>query len=248
MRSAAAVAAFLLTLALAAHAEERRYAALSLLSDQLTIVTHDMGTGSSLDQNRSQAVAVPGNVLDKREVLAIDDALRRAKVAPEAVLLFTTDPKVFARQAHLLDAEGGPAQLLEVLEPVLRGAHATHLVLASKYRHDAALQMYSGKVGSGKLEGLGFYVDRAMRTRIVETGESGVGFVAPFTYFRLTLIDLRTGQVVKDVPIFASDSRSAARSTSGEAWDAMTPESKARALEQLLRQETFRAMPELLAP
>jgi hypothetical protein len=236
--------------ALAARADDagRRYAVLSLLSDQITIVGHDMGTGSSLDQNRRTAIAMPGNLLDKRMVLAIDTALRRAKVTPEPVLLFTTDAGIFAHQARLLDSDAGPAGLLQVLGPVLSSAHATHLVLASKYRHDAALQMHEGKVGSGKLEGLGFYVDRSMRTHVIETGESAVGFLSAFTYFRLSLIDLASGKVLKDVPVYASTTRSAARGASGDAWDAMTPEDKVAALDYLLRRETARVVPMLLEP
>jgi len=184
-----------------AHAGERRYAVLSLLSDQMTIVTHDMATGSSLDRNRREAFAVPGNVLDKRAVLAIDDALRRAQVKPDAVLLFTSDPAIFAAQARLLEDEAGAGSLLASLRPVLQGAHATHLILASKYRHDAMLQF-----------------------------------------------DLATGQVLRDVPVFASVALSAARSASGDAWDVMTPQQKANAIEALIRQETARAIPDLIAP
>jgi len=167
----------------------------------MTIVTHDMATGSSLDRNRREAFAVPGNVLDKRAVLAIDDALRRAQVKPDAVLLFTSDPAIFATQARLLEDEAGAGSLLASLRPVLQGAHATHLILASKYRHDAMLQF-----------------------------------------------DLATGQVLRDVPVFASVALSAARSASGDAWDVMTPQQKANAIEALIRQETARAIPDLIAP
>jgi len=214
----------------------------------MTIVTHDMATGSSLDRNRREAFAVPGNVLDKRAVLAIDDALRRAQVKPDAVLLFTSDPAIFAAQARLLEDEAGAGSLLASLRPVLQGAHATHLILASKYRHDAMLQFAHDKVGSGKLEGVGFYIDRTMRTRRGDTGEHAVGFLAPYAYFRLSLIDLATGQVLRDVPVFASVALSAARSASGDAWDVMTPQQKANAIEALIRQETARAIPDLIAP
>lgn len=248
MRRLLAIVAWLATACSCAHAEERRFAVLSLLSDQMTVVTHDTGTGSSLDRNRHESFAVPGNVLDKRTVLAIDDALRRAQVKPDAVLLFTSDPAVFAAQARLLDDDKSVTALLATLDPVVRGAHATHLILASKYRHDAMLQMADGKVGSGKLEGIGFYLDRTMRTISGDTREEAYGFLAPYAYFRLSLIDLATGQVVRDVPIFASVARSAAHSATGNAWDAMTPQAKANALESLIRSETARAVPVLLAP
>jgi len=120
---------------------------------------------------------------------------------PDAVLLFTSDPAIFAAQARLLEDEAGAGSLLASLRPVLQGAHATHLILASKYRHDAMLQF-----------------------------------------------DLATGQVLRDVPVFASVALSAARSASGDAWDVMTPQQKANAIEALIRQETARAIPDLIAP
>jgi hypothetical protein len=247
MTRAALLASGLLALAAAAPAAEPRYAVLSLLSDQLTIVTHDMGTGSQLDANHRTILKVPDHGLDKREVLALDDALRRAG-AEAPVLLFTTDPAIFARQSELLDVQAAPAALLDALKPVLTSARATHLVLASKYRHEAHLSLADGYIGSGQLEGLGFYVDRTYRTKRADTGERGVGFLAPFAYFRLTLIDLGTGQVLRDIPVFASTTRSASRGESGEAWDAMSANDKVRILEALLRQETAREVPRLIAP
>lgn len=240
-------AVLLLAAGFGAQAGERRYAVLSLLSDQMTVVTRDTSTGSNLDRNHRESFAVPGNVLDKRTVLAIDDALRRERVQPDPVLLFTTDPAVFAAQARLLDDDVSVTHLVATLEPIVRGAHATHLILASKYRHDAMLQLADGKVGSGKLEGLGFYLDRAMRTISGDTREEAFGFVAPYAYFRLSLIDLATGKVVRDVPVFASVTQTAAHSETGNAWDAMTPQEKASALEALIRRETEVAVPRLIA-
>jgi hypothetical protein len=245
MRRLAAAVLLLAAIVAPAHAEERRYAVLSLLSDQISVVTRDVSTGSRLDRNVRETVPIRG-ALDKREVLAIDDALRAAGVKPDAVLLFTTDPVIFESQARLLDDPSGVAKLLEALEPVVRPAKATHLILASKYRHEAALQLYESKVGSGRLEGLGFYVDRTLRTTTADSGESGVGFIAPYAYFRLSLVELASGKVLRDIPIYASDARTAARSESGEAWEAMTPEEKVAALERLLKAETARAVPELI--
>ena len=83
--------ALLLVLLSAAVQAEPRYALLSLLSDRLTVVNRDMATGSNIDRNVRDAVAIPGNLLDKTMVLAMDDALRAAGVKSQPVLLFTSD-------------------------------------------------------------------------------------------------------------------------------------------------------------
>jgi hypothetical protein len=231
-----------------ASAAEPRYAVLSLLSDRLTIITRDMSTGSHIDHNHRDVVAVPGNLLDRNMVLAMDDALHAAGAQGRTVLLFSNDPAIFARQARGLDAGEGAAALLEAVRPVLRGVDATYLVLASKYRHDARLHVEDGYVGSGMLDGLGFYIDRAYEPR--RNGTIGVapGYLAAFTYYKLSLIDLATGRVVREVPVFASETRLGTDAVSGHPWDAMSSADKVAALDHLLRGETPQAMGRLLAP
>lgn len=227
---------------------QQRYAVLSLLSDRLTIVTHDTTTGSHIDRNRRESMPIPGNLLDKNMVLALDDALRAAGVKDGGVLLFTGDPGIFARQAQLLDDADGTARLLDAVRPVVKGANATHLVLATKYRHDARLKVADGYVGSGALDGLGFYIDRTYEP--LRTGTIGAtpGFLAAFTYYKLALIELSTGRVVREVPVFASESRLGTEGASGDPWDSMSSEDKAAILAKLLREETPQAVARLLAP
>jgi hypothetical protein len=61
-------------------------------------------------------------------------------------------------------------------------------------------------------------------------------------------VDLATGEVVRDIPLYASTTRSASRGESGEAWDAMSAQEKVRMLETLVRYETAREVPKLIAP
>ena len=240
----------LLALGCAARAADgdARYAVLSLLSDELTVVVRGATTtGSSIEHNRRQSLAIPGHILDKRMVLAMDDALRAAG-AKAPVLLFTTEPSIFERQAKLLDAGDGTASLMDAVRPVLRGADARYLVLATKYRHEATLRLANGSTGSGTLSGLGFYVDNQVES-FERGGESrvGTGFVAAYAYFMLSLIDLQTGQVVREAPVMGSQFALGYRSDTGNPWDAMTPQEKIGALERLLRSETKRVMPRLLS-
>ena len=244
-----ALLAILLAAAATVARAEPRYAVLSLLSDSFIIVSRDMTTGSNIDHNRRLTVDIPGNALDKKMVLAMDDALRAAGVGSHPVLLFTSDRKIFARQHELLDESGGTAALLDAVRPVLRGVDATHLVLASKYRHDARLQVQDGYVGSGPIEGLGFYVDRAYQPRNMGNVSIAPGYLGVFTYFKLSLIDLASGRVLREVPVFASRTRLGTEdqtSVSGHPWDSMTAEEKVEAIDQLLRSETPPAMAKLL--
>lgn len=237
----------LLLAPLVAHAEPR-YAVLSLLSDRLTIVNRDMSTGSNIDRNVRDVLPIPGNLLDRNMALAMDDALREAGVKTAAVMLFTSDKAIFSRQAQLLDAAAGTAALLDAVRPVLRGVDATHLILATKYRHEARLQVDDGYVGSGLLEGLGFFVDRTYEPRHVATAAVAPGFLSAFAYFKLALLDLATGRLVREEAVFASQTSMGRESRTGHPWDAMSAEQKVAALDRLLKTETPVAMRKLIAP
>ena len=82
-----------------------------------------------------------------------------------------------------------------------------------------------------------------------ETGEAGRGFVAPFAYVQVSLIDLRTGAVVRSEAAEESTTRANVGPTADlDPWDALTPEQKLRILENLLGRAVQRTVPLVLAP
>jgi hypothetical protein len=194
--------------------EARKYAALSLLGDRLLIVTHEMATGSRRDTNQRQFVELQDASLDRAATGAIADALRAARATMDAVdvsALSIRDAQLFdLGQDALDDGDAGDA-LIAALRAKLGRVDATHLVLATKYRHASMLRLAAGHVGSGRLEGLGFYIDTTFKTRRSDTGERGTGFLAPFAYFRLSLVDLATWKVVREERVLGSSVQSAAR-------------------------------------
>src|ERR1700682_5699761 len=130
----------LLAAPLLAQAEERRYAVLSLVGDQLLIVKRENSTGSRLDQNVRLAVPVPDGSLDRAVLLAMDEAIRKADPSAKPVLLSTRDPALYSVAQNSLDS-GGTARVFEAVRPVVVGARATHLILVTKHRHQAMLRL-----------------------------------------------------------------------------------------------------------
>ena len=244
---ATAAAFLLLGLSLGVSASEtRKYAVLSLVGDQLLIVKYVVGTGSHLDRNERQFVPLDDPAIDRAAVFAVDEALRRLDPAATPLLLSAREPALFAAQAKALDEGGDAGRLLEPIRRLMREGEATHLIVVTKYRHEAALKFSEGHVGSGFLEGVGFYIDSAKMTNRSDTGERGRGFLAPFAYFRISLIDLAGGRVIKEERVIASIARSAARSESGSPWEALSAEDKVRVLQGLMRRETTRVIPALI--
>jgi hypothetical protein len=227
-------------------ADARRYAVLSLVGDRLLIVQREMSTGSRLDRNTRQYVDVPDNMLDKSMLLAIDEAIRRAQPAAETILLTPRDPALFAAAAREIDGHGNVAKIYDAVQPVLAGTNATHLVLVTKQRHQAMLRLRDGMVGSGFLEGLGFYVDHGTLARSVETNEAERGFIAPFTYVNVALVEVASGRVLSEEQVIGSLAYTTSGFNIGNAWLVLTPQQKAEKLADVMRSEAGRVVPRLL--
>ena len=222
--------------------EGRKYAVLSLIGDRLLIVQHVPTVGSHLDRNVRQFLLLEDPSIEKAALLAADQALRRVDPTTKPVLLFPQDAALYAAQAKLLEEGGSSIRLLDAVRGLLQGTGTTHLILLTKLRAEALLRLSDRSVGSGFLEGAGFYIDLSLPTRRSDTRQSGTGFLAPFAYFKIALIDLARGEVVKEERIRASLTRSAARSEQGDAWNALSAEEKVRLLQNLIRSETARAV------
>ena len=232
----------------AADAAAPTYAVLSLIGDQFTIVGRQMSTGSYLDRNSQLAVAVDDAALDAVATTAAESAVTRAH--PEAATLRVSirDPRLFALQERLFTDTADSKAMREALREVLVKSRATYLLLVVKHRDQALFALRDGRIGSGTVAGLGFYVDDATRTVRAETGERSQGFIAPYAYVTVALLDVATMRVVgsKSVSdssvITPADSRDAV-----VAWDALDAEAKVRALNNVILRAVGAAASDLLA-
>jgi len=145
-------------------------------------------------------------------------------------------------------ASGAPVTtLIEPLRPMLTQAKATHLVLFTKYRHEARFPLGNYQVGNGMIEGAGLYVDQTKWTRVAGTNERAPGFLSPYVYFQVSLVDLASSTVLANETLLGATTRSAARGESGGPWDAMTDEQKVKALVGIARKEAFAGTSRVLA-
>lgn len=228
----------------AAHAEEaRKFGVLSIIGDRMLIVNHRGETGTRVAQGVRDYIDMPSRVLDNAVVKAVEGAIKEAVPGSDVVMLGASPP-LYAAQAATEDPDEAPVVTL-VREP-LGKAGVTHLVLVSKLRHDAMLRFSDGYFGSGKLEGIGFYLDHALRTRNAEGTQAGVGFLAPFAYFRVSLVDVGRGEVLARRDVLASQSVTAGRSPSLQVWESLTAGEKVRIIDGMTRAESAKAVRELV--
>ena len=236
------VTALLLFATFAATAAERSYGVLSLVGDKLLIASAQMQTGSRLNRNRHSFLALDTDALDRAALRAVRAALAKADAGAKVELL-AGDEKLFAVANDALAADAG-ASLVASLRPALQGLGTTHWLIVSKFRGETRAKVREGTIGTGQLEGLGFYLDVDRSILNVDSGESTTGFVLPFAYLRFTLVDAATGQVIAEER--EMETSTVAKQSATHPWEALTPEDKVAYLERLIQRSAADAVPRLV--
>lgn len=220
----------------------RRIAVLSLIGDSLGIVEY-RGQTESRVATRTEEVPLPDPVMDKAALLAAGDSLAK-RPGPVTVSYVLPTASLYSAGRDLLD--GNRFVATPELDAALKARQASHLVLITKHRDDARLRLERHSTGSGKLEGIGYYVDRSFRVSRADNRATGIGFLAPYVYIRVSLVDLSTSSVVGDQAATHSTTYSAARAeNSAHPWDVLTPGQKIDRLRSMIREAVLEAVPKL---
>lgn len=243
-----ALALVSMVLALAVHAADaRKYAVLSLIGDEMMLSGAQQKTGARLDQNARRYIELSDPFADKAALLAVHEVLKETQ-GVEPLLLFGRDRKLYHAQARLLDSGGGMEKLLGDIRPLLGNSGATHLILITKDRREARIQLETSAIGQGMLQGIGYYVDLETGVKLTNSGETAVGFVAAFAYFNASLIRLDTGQVIAEQRVNAASPYTTPSHKSVEdVWGGMPAVDRVRMLRDLVSREVRAMLPKLLS-
>ena len=138
---------------------------------------------------------------------------------------------------------------MALLRKSVREADARYLLVIAKSRGETRLQFRNERIGAGKLFGIGFYFDRYTWVEQEDTGYEGKGFLAPYAYLSISLVDLQTGNVIRA----RTTSETASIGTGASAaethpWDAVPAETKVNALNDVIRKAIATTIPQMLAP
>jgi hypothetical protein len=223
--------------------ETRRYAVISLLGDSITLVYAAAVTGSNLDRNRRRELPDATGSLDRAALAATGRAIERAQ--PGSLVNLLAVPPSAAHQHGERFVEGSEIALPDGLVTALDKAAATHVVLLTKLRAPAHIELEHSAVGVGHLQGLGYYVDRNIGIRTVDAGSTAEGMLVAYAYLQLTLADATTGQVlrVRATQVYAVASKPGI----GDPWDMLDARQKAEHLRRLLDRHLMREIPALVA-
>jgi hypothetical protein len=225
----------------------RSYSVLSELARDVHVIIQQPKIGSNLDQNRQQRMPIPERVFDRAALAQAKAELQTAQPGAAVRTFVPLEADVFdPRQSF---APGSDAGLPADLKDALRQQGSSHLLLLTRYPAEAAIQTLNAKVGSGRLEGIGFYVDH--QTLIDVRGANVVGrrgFLAPFVYLRATLIDGTSGRVVATRTHTRAEAYPAGEGAdSPNPWDTLDAAQKVRLLSDMLQQALADVVPAVLA-
>lgn len=223
------------------------YVVLPLIGDQLTIVGARTVMGSNMDRNEHQVEHLDDSVLDTAASKFVDAAIARAQPSAAVVTLRANDSKIYALRDKLTEADPAAIEeLVNLLQGKMENLPSARLVLIAPYWAEQELKTARNYVGTGKVAGLGFYIDRVTRTRRVDTLESAIGFLGAFANFRIAVIDVSSKKVLAQQVIATGRVYSAARSSDTHPWNALSAEAKLRALASLMQVEIARMVPAVL--
>jgi len=221
------------------------FALLSLVGDQFTVVTRREESASRIDSNVRRSYAIDAAALDDAALDAAEAVVKRLRPVSPVVRFSIRDPRLFALQDKVLTDTSG---LREALAKVVREQQATRLVLVTKWRDDANFKIVSGATGTGKLSGLGFYVDPVTRMEATSTGEATSGFLGPYAYVNVTIVDAEAMKPLRSAQGRESEMSLPLHSQGAVvAWDALTPAAKVDALVRVVRRAVETAAAQALA-
>ncbi len=225
------------------------YAVVAMVGDELSIVGHEPVTGTSVDRNDQTHLANPDDHFDREAARVAGDAIRKAVSGAQSQSLTIPAIPAFAKGEEPSASAPSFAVLLDAVKAGLKQPDTQYLLLVSKYRGEAALRTRTGTIGSGYLTGLGFYIDTTKHMKSSRTGERGSGFIAPYAYIRVTLIDLRTGTVVRTESVKQSTTVANVGSDATlDPWNALDADQKVRLLDNILRRAVLETVPKVVAP
>jgi hypothetical protein len=224
-----------------------RYALLSAVGDQLTVVYARTQTGSRLDRNDREVAALPDNALDRMILRSLDAAFRKNAQASEVAALAAANASMFKVQREALAGLKPDDAAVRAFAAALPSGGADRLLMVLKHRAEARIPVENGTIGAGRLEGVGFYVDRVTVLKSLGSRNLGTGFLAPFAYVRLVVADAN-GNVLAEQALEAAANFGIGDAPNAlQPWEVLDANAKAVVLDNLLKGEIERALPSLLA-
>lgn len=208
---------------------------MSVLGRDVQAIIHAPTTGTRVDRNARESLDV-GDRFETFILRTTAESARREGLGEALVL---------ARPANGSRPWQRDGQAVLVTRPLLEAAQAaklSHLLLIQPAQGPANLQLYRSQTGAGQLEGLGFYVDTALEVERVDKNQQSTGFLAPYAYFDIYLVEVATLDLQAEYRARASVAVAGTELQGNDPWQALPTQRKVEVLQHLLQQEIDKAL------
>jgi hypothetical protein len=218
----------------AAHAAPiTKLGVMSTVGGEVQVVVRAPTTGTRLDQNARDRLQV-GNAFERVMLQAVMQSVQRRGLGEALALARPANGSVPWQR------DGSAVLVTQPLFDAAKAAKLSHLVLIQPARDTANLQMHRSVTGAGQLEGLGFYVDTMLTVVREDNNQVTDGFLAPFAYFDVLLVDAAT----LDLQAIYRARASVAVAEPGvhDPWQALSTDRKVELLRHLIQTEVDNAV------
>lgn len=215
------------------------------IGERISIVQQEARVGSHLNRNVQQTARIGPENFQADAVMRVAEALQAARPGIKPVEM-PLRPDV---QTLPWRTEDGRLVVEPVLADALQRAKVSMLVLVEPLSAPAELKLAELTMGSGRLEGLGFYVDNETPVRRIDNGDRAIGFLGLFAYFRTLVVELPSMKIECMRRSTGSTVVAADRDAPGtHPWQALSVENKISVLRNVLKTELDAALKQCLPP
>ncbi|MCE4557142.1 hypothetical protein [Pelomonas cellulosilytica] len=236
------IALTLLASGLAAAAPITKLGVMSVLGRELELVIRAPTTGTRVDRNARETVKMAPGDFENFVLRTTADSARREGLGDAVLLARPADGSMPWKR------DGQAVLVTQALLDAARAAKLSHLVLIQPARAEAKLQMYRSMTGAGQLEGLGFYIDTMVTVERADSNEVGEGFLAPYAYFDVYLVDVATLDLQAAHLARASIALADPGHQGTDPWKALSSERKVEVVRHLIQTEVQAAVHEWVQP
>ncbi|KRC03705.1 hypothetical protein [Duganella sp. Root198D2] len=174
----------------------RSVAVLSLAGNSLALHVQRHQVGSRTESSPVEVRPMEDQVFDQAAIIAARSLLLKLLPNVKLDLMTTQDKGLYGAQNELFEHPEQHVEDRDYLKTLLKEQGVSHAIVISKFRSVAAIKLLDATVGSGALEGLGFYVDDMIDTLNRRDDTRSRGMVAPFAYVRVRLLEADSLNVI----------------------------------------------------
>lgn len=225
----------------------RNVGVFSLLGDGLQIAYALEATDTRIDRTQRETLQTQEIGLDQAALRAVREAFERLKPDAKLSLYRANTPIPPADQRALADG-ATRAELPAWIVAAINSAKLSHVLLVTRNRGDAAFPVQEGfTVGSGTVEGIGFYLDKMTEMRNAQTGLTTRGFLGAYIQLRLQLMDTASGDITRTRDVRVGRIYQGRNDAEiANIWDTLSAREKVEVLREMVHGNVARVMPEML--